>query len=198
VDDNDNVWFTEWTANKIAVLNSHKQVPFNIILSERDISVERGGEKEISVMLQLNGSLDSPVTLYASGTTTGTGVTNGLSVSFEPAELSTQQRNSTLTLKVKSSLPPGVYTLMVGGRYNEVNRLDAVHLIVGSPNSILIFKHNLIFHREMGCAVLGVDAVFGGSYDDHVPTNQEKDSKLKKHHPRLGGPFDIYYSQRSS
>ncbi|MCL4435895.1 MAG: hypothetical protein M1503_01730 [Thaumarchaeota archaeon] len=135
VDKNNNIWFTEWTANKIAVLDSHKQVPFNIELSERNISVDRGSEKEITVRLSSNENLTSPVTLYAAGTTTGTGLINGLSISFEPAALSAQQRNSTLTLKVKSSLPPGIYTLMIGGRYNGVNRLAAVHLVVSSPNT---------------------------------------------------------------
>ncbi|MCL5317131.1 MAG: hypothetical protein M1503_02550 [Thaumarchaeota archaeon] len=135
VDKNDNIWFTEWTANKIAVLDSRKQIPFNIELSERNISIERGGEKEISVMLLLKETLDSPVTLSASGTTTGTGVINGLSVSFEPTELSASQHNSTMTLKVKSSLPPDIYTLMVNSRYNGINRLAAVHLIVSSPNT---------------------------------------------------------------
>jgi virginiamycin B lyase len=150
VDKNDNVWFTEWTANKIAVLDSHKQVPFNIELSERDISMARGDEKEISVsLLSSNETLDAPVMLYASGTTTGTGVINGLSVSFEPAELSSaQQRNSTMTLKVKSSLPPGIYTLMVGGRYGEVNRLAAVHLVVTSPNTISSSSNTISYFLE--------------------------------------------------
>jgi virginiamycin B lyase len=133
VDGDDNVWFTEWTANKIAVLDTHRTVPFGVDLSERDVTVERGGKADIIVTLQSGEPLDSPVTLIASGTTTGTGVIRGISATFEPAELFPRQRNSTLTLEVRSSLPPGPYTLMVGGQQGNVSRLAAVHLLVVSP-----------------------------------------------------------------
>ncbi|MFC1753982.1 hypothetical protein ACFL96_11430, partial [Thermoproteota archaeon] len=134
VDKKDNIWFTEWTSNKIAVLDTHIQIPFSIETSQKTIQIDHGGNANITVKLNTNDLLDNPVHLYASGTITPTGKLDGLEVSFEPRELSSENSVSTLTLNASSTLMPGVYTLMVAGKYHDVNRLVAVNLVVGPPS----------------------------------------------------------------
>ncbi len=135
VDRNDNIWFTEWTSHKIGFLNVSLPIPFNIGTTQRRIIMETNRNVNISVILETYGNLDGPVNLYASGTFSTSGRLEGLDAFFEPNELTPEQNVSTLTLKAKSILIPGVYTLMVGGKYRDVNRLVAVELIVSSPRS---------------------------------------------------------------
>ncbi|MFQ6135481.1 MAG: hypothetical protein ACE5KU_06700, partial [Nitrososphaerales archaeon] len=134
VDREDNIWFTEWTSNKIAVLDTHLPVPFSLETSERTINIDLGGNANITVKLNIDGLLDSPVHLYASGTFAPAGGLERLEASFEPSELVSERSVSTLTLKANRTLLPGVYTLMVGGKHHDVNRLVAVELVVGSPS----------------------------------------------------------------
>ncbi len=134
VDGDDNIWFTEWTANKIAVLNTRLPVPFTLEISDRKVRLNRGENVNITVKLTADGLLDNPIHLYASGTFTPSGRLEGLEASFTPAEITADRSVSTLNLKTSSNLKPGVYTLMVGGRYSDVNRLVAVEVVVGSSS----------------------------------------------------------------
>ncbi len=134
VDKEDNIWFTEWTSNKIAVLDTHIQIPFSIETSQRIIQIDHGGIANITVKLNTDDLLDNPVHLYASGTITPIGNLDGLEASFEPNELSSENNVSTLTLNASRTLLPGVYTLMVAGKYHDINRLVAVELVVGPPS----------------------------------------------------------------
>lgn len=147
VDKEDNIWFTEWTSNKIAVLDTHIQIPFSIETSQKTIQIDHGGNANITIKLITNDLLDNPVHLYASGTITPIGNLDGLEVSFEPRELSSENSEATLTLNASSTLMPGVYTLMVAGKYHDVNRLVAVKLVVGRPSlsSSIVESWGLIF-----------------------------------------------------
>ena len=51
--DND-VWFTEWSANKIGVVHTNITVPIMITPSATDLSLQAGGETSLS--LEVNGS----------------------------------------------------------------------------------------------------------------------------------------------
>jgi virginiamycin B lyase len=139
VDKEDNIWFTEWTSNKLGILDTNILIPFSIETSSRILSIVPGGNANITVKLNTDGMLDGPVRLYASGTFTTSGRLEGLEASFEPGELTPEQSVSTLTLKANHTLTPRVYTLMVGGKYQDVNRLVAIELVVGSPSNSSAF-----------------------------------------------------------
>ena len=134
VDHEDNIWFTEWTSNKIAVLNTHIPIPFNIETSQRSIQINPGGTANITITLNKDDIIDIPVHLFASGTLTDTGFLKWIEATFEPINLTSERSVSTLTLKANRNIMPGVYTLMVGGKYQDINRLVAVELLVGSPS----------------------------------------------------------------
>jgi len=128
------IWFTEWSANKIGRLNTHLPVPFTIDASKRNVHLKIGEKANVTISASFDEAFEGPLRLQLSGTMTPSGRLDGLDVSFNPGELTPETPSSTLTLKADRTLIPGVYTLMVGGKYRDVSRMMAVELVVSSPS----------------------------------------------------------------
>ena len=74
---NKQVWFTEWSENKIGKLNTKSRLPFSVTTTpQKELTIKRGESREIKVKIaELSSSslLKSSLHTMASGTLTPTG-----------------------------------------------------------------------------------------------------------------------------
>jgi virginiamycin B lyase len=133
------VWFTEWSENKIGVLDSEKlknlPIWISIPASNKTINLDKeediDREKSIQIFVYPNRSnLDEgiegePVEMTVAGTMSYTGKLLNLTGLFDQEEFyfsedSTNPYIVTLKLTPDTDLVPGNYTLTVGARYGTV------------------------------------------------------------------------------
>jgi streptogramin lyase len=142
-----NIWFTEWSENKIAKVNSdHKLLlPFSVVLSSiphnKEITIKRGESKEIKVkVISEESSSFSTISgimnihMLASGTFTPTGDFGNSTGSFSEEWLSVNAEGDnsnhvvSFTFTPSIDLKPGQYTLMLGAENDAVSYLRAIRL----------------------------------------------------------------------
>jgi virginiamycin B lyase len=148
LDNNGSAWFTEWTENKIGLLDSEKaknlplrvSVPANSTTINLDKEKDRDG-KSIKIYVYPNRSnLDAeikgePVQMTVAGTMSYTGKLWNLTGQFSNAmfnfpEGSIEPQIVTLKLTPDKDLVPGNYMLTVGARYGTVTYSKMVNLNV--------------------------------------------------------------------
>jgi virginiamycin B lyase len=148
LDNNGSVWFTEWTENKIGLLDSEKaknlplwvSVPANGTTINLDKEKYKGG-KSIKIFVYPNRSnLDAeikgePVQMTVAGTMSYTGKLWNLTGEFSKKrfyfpEGSTDPQIVTLKLTPDQDLVPGNYMLTVGARYGTVTYSKMIDLNV--------------------------------------------------------------------
>ncbi len=148
-DNHQNVWFTEWSENKIAKVNAdHKLLPFSVTLSSvphnKEITIKRGESKEIQVkVIPKDSSSFSTISgnmyihMIASSTFTSTGDFGNSTASFSKEWLSidTESENNTnhnvsFTFTPSMDLKPGQYTLMIGAEDDAISYQRAIKLQV--------------------------------------------------------------------
>lgn len=137
LDNNGSAWFTEWTENKIGLLDSEKarnlplwiSVPANSTTINLDKEKDRDG-KSINIFVYpnrsyLEGGIGEPVQMTVAGTMSYTGKLWNLTGQFSKEQFyfpegSTEPSIITLKLTPSKDLVPGNYTLTVGARYDTV------------------------------------------------------------------------------
>lgn len=124
---NNQVWFSEWSENKIGMVNASKPPPILVSVSPPDVTIRRGQSSEIKVQVKavsnaaVNMLSSSPFTRNGDlGNSTGTfsedkfnlaaGNTKDVSYIFTPA----------------SNIKPGQYILMLGADVSPVTIMRAV------------------------------------------------------------------------
>jgi virginiamycin B lyase len=124
---NNQVWFSEWSENKIGMINASKPPPILVSVSPPDVTIRRGQSSEIKVQVKavsnaaVNMLSSSPFTRNGDlGNSTGTfsedkfnlaaGNTKDVSYIFTPA----------------SNIKPGQYILMLGADVSPVTIMKAV------------------------------------------------------------------------
>ncbi|WP_101478019.1 Vgb family protein [Candidatus Nitrosotalea bavarica] len=77
------LWFSEWNTDKVAVINGHIQIPFEITSSKKEITLS-SNKTDDTVNLEIQGGLHSPnsVFLNASSSITPTAELGNLTVEF--------------------------------------------------------------------------------------------------------------------
>ncbi|HUG97412.1 MAG TPA: hypothetical protein VMJ94_07715 [Nitrososphaera sp.] len=121
------VWFSEWTENKIARLDAAKQVPLAVSAPE-EITVARGDSAEIRVTINALGDFSGR--MMASGTFTPNGMLGDSSGIFseESVSLSGGSKQVSYTFTPVEDLAPGQYVIMIGAENDEVSQLKAVRV----------------------------------------------------------------------
>lgn len=120
------VWFTEWSENKIGTVRE-MQAPISVSAPD-EITVSRGDTAEIKVDMQSSGFTGS---MAASGTFTSTGELGDSSGIFSEQQVSVDgSKQVSFVLTPASDLLPGQYTLMLGAENDEVAVLKAVRVNV--------------------------------------------------------------------
>jgi len=145
--DDGKVWFTEWSENKIGVLNPDLSLPISVqILSDReslsgkDLSgisgpyrVSHGETLTLNVWVTANEKLNDSVQMRISGTIVPAGRLFNMTAEFSEEELTFNEpstKNVTLKLTPEDELAPGNYRITVSARYNEVTYSKIIELTV--------------------------------------------------------------------
>ena len=148
-DDNNhqNIWFTEWSENKIAKVNAdHKLLPFSVTLSSiphnKEITIKRGESKEINVkVIPKDSSSLSTISgnmyihMIASSTFTSTGDFGNSTALFSKEWLSIDKESDnnsnhdvSFTFTPSKDLKPGQYILMIGAEDDAISYQRAIKL----------------------------------------------------------------------
>jgi virginiamycin B lyase len=148
-DDNNhqNIWFTEWSENKIAKVNAdHKLLPFSVTLSSvphnKEITIKRGESKEINVkVIPKDSSSFSTISgnmyihMIASSTFTSTGDFGNSTALFSKEWLSIDKESDnnsnhdvSFIFTPSKDLKPGQYTLMIGAEDDAISYQRAIKL----------------------------------------------------------------------
>ena len=134
---NNDVWFTEWSENKIGRVDSYKEVPFSVSSSEKEITIAKGKSAEIKLNLQtsstLSSSSDNTINMIKSGTFTPTGDLGNSTGSFSEQSFSIANGKSkqiSFIFTPSSDLKSGEYMLMIGAENNAISYMKAIKINV--------------------------------------------------------------------
>jgi virginiamycin B lyase len=145
LDSKGSAWFTEWTENKIGVLDSKKldDLPIWLSLSKDKIILDRrnlAGEQEESLQIFVypnRTNLEEPVKMTVAGPISSSGRLWNMTGQFSEDLFYFPRGGSnilphmvTLTLEPTQDLVPGNYTLTVGARYDSMTYSKIVSLVV--------------------------------------------------------------------
>jgi virginiamycin B lyase len=121
----DQVWFSEWTENKIAKLDAAKQIPFTIYATD-EITVARGHSTQIRVTVDASGDFSG--NMIAAGTFTPTGALGNSSGIFseELISISEGSKEVLYTFTPDENLAVGQYMIMAGAGNDDVSLMKAV------------------------------------------------------------------------
>jgi virginiamycin B lyase len=127
---NDEIWFTEWSENKIGRVDSDRNLPFSVQTSPEEITIRKGDTASIDVIITPSSSVsEDRVNMTASATFTPTGDLGNSTWSFsKDSFLLEQNKNETVKFVVSPStdLATGSYVLMLGAQDSNIAYLKAV------------------------------------------------------------------------
>jgi virginiamycin B lyase len=124
------VWFTEWSENKIARVNTSHPLPFSVSTSPQEITIRKGESASVDIFLTPSHSMTvDAVNMTASATFMPTGDFGNSTWSFSEESISLID-GKTKTVKFIISPSPdfsaGRYTLMLGAQDPSVTILQAL------------------------------------------------------------------------
>jgi len=134
-----NAWFTEWTENKIGMVNGTKAIPFVVEPAQKNITVKRGDTAQIEINVRPAGNppkmptlADSRVQLAVSGTFTPTGNLGNTTATFTRDALAffTQDNATTLSITPSSNIEAGKYAITVSADYGDVSYGAVIRITV--------------------------------------------------------------------
>jgi virginiamycin B lyase len=128
VDPNNQLWFSEWTENKIAKLDASKQVPVSVF-TPAEVAVSRGESTEIKVTV--TASSDFSGEMMAAGTFTPNGALGNSTGIFSEDSVSLSSGGSkevSYTFTAAENLDPGQYMIMIGAGNDDVSYIKAVRV----------------------------------------------------------------------
>ncbi len=120
------VWFTEWTENKLGRVDVAKPVPL-AVTADDEVTVAHGGSVEIEITLEsapgFSGRMMSSSTLTGTGQLgNSTGIFSEGSVSLSAGE----SKRISYVFSPAESIPAGEHVLLVGAGNDELSVLKAV------------------------------------------------------------------------
>jgi virginiamycin B lyase len=133
VDKNNEVWFSEWSENKIGRVLTDKVLPLSVSVLPSNFTLQRGGNEEVRIDVTSNRNTTITAEMLAAGsfTTTGnlgnlSGVFSENSVRLEPG----QTKRISFIVTPTQQLEAGNYTLMVGAEISDASVLRAVQITI--------------------------------------------------------------------
>jgi virginiamycin B lyase len=127
---NDEVWFTEWSENKIGRVNSSHSLPFSVDALPQEITIRKGDSASVDVSITPSPSLSAArVNMTASATFTPTGDFGNSTWSFsEGSVLLVRGKTEIVKFVISPStdLAIGKYILMLGAEDSSVTYLKAI------------------------------------------------------------------------
>ncbi|MGI0016082.1 MAG: hypothetical protein ACREBU_21895, partial [Nitrososphaera sp.] len=144
--DGSSVWFTEWSEDKIGVVNSTVPLPFTIMASNNEIKIPRGGSADIAVSISARGNVGNNIInnnnnaataliLKTSGTETPSGRLFNITATFDPESVkvpinSKMTTTTKLTIKTDPSIKPGEYTITASATDGFVTKSVVIRLYI--------------------------------------------------------------------
>ncbi|HET6640228.1 MAG TPA: hypothetical protein VFG77_01320 [Nitrososphaeraceae archaeon] len=133
VDKSNEVWFSEWSENKIGRVLTDKVLPLSVSVLPSNFTLQKGGNEEVRINVTSNRNTTITADMLAAGsfTTTGnlgnlSGVFSENSVRLEPG----QTKQISLIVTPTQQLEAGNYTLMVGAELSDASVLRAVQIMI--------------------------------------------------------------------
>ena len=123
---NNQIWFTEWTENKIAKLDASEQVPIRVS-APAEIAVEKGQSKEVKVTIDASANLTAQ--MMSSGTfmpNAGLGNSTGVFSEESISLLRGASKEVSYTFTPAEDVKQGQYTIMIGAGNDELSYMKAV------------------------------------------------------------------------
>lgn len=109
------VWFTEWTEDKIGVLDPLIPIPFDISTDVKEVNIVRGDSIKIPISIHVAENAGQ-LTPKVSSSITPTGKLLNMTASFNPSVVipSANFHAIELMIDTEESIKPGNYTITVG------------------------------------------------------------------------------------
>jgi virginiamycin B lyase len=126
---NNNVWFSEWSENKIGMINGSKTPPISITASPTDLTLRRGQSSEIKV--QIKAASDAHLNMLSSSSLTRNGDLGNSTGTFSQDKFNLTSGDSkevSYIFTPASNIKPGQYVLMLGGDTEQLTVLKAVRI----------------------------------------------------------------------
>lgn len=128
VNPDNQLWFTEWTENKIAKVDASKQVPVSV-LTPAEVVVSRGESTEIKVTLTTSSDFGGQ--MIAAGTFTPNGALGNSTGIFSEESVSLSSGGSkevSYTFTAADNLDQGQYMIMLGAGNDDLSYMKAVRI----------------------------------------------------------------------
>jgi virginiamycin B lyase len=128
---NNQLWFSEWTENKLGMLNTSSQIPFKVDIVEDIVQVDIGQTKEIPITISSNK--DANVRMIASSTLAPTGSFGNSTASFSQDSIQLkpgEEKRVSFLITPSQDTPAGDYTMMIGVEDDRVSHMKAITLRV--------------------------------------------------------------------
>jgi virginiamycin B lyase len=126
---NNQIWFSEWTENKLGMLNGSKPLSFVVDSSPKEYNVKRGETIEIPLHISAKSLVN--LKMIASSTFTSTGSFGNSSISFSQDSLKMnpgETKNVTFLVTPSDELATGDYTVMLGAENEEISYLNSIRV----------------------------------------------------------------------
>jgi len=117
----DMIWFTEWAENKIGVIDTSKELPFQINVDSADIAAIPGQSVQVTVQASRAPWYDGDIVISAAS--------NDPTVSLSYNEASNIESASTITITADEN-SSGTYKILIGAQNDEVVVSEYVTLTV--------------------------------------------------------------------
>ena len=127
------VWFSEWSENKIGMILTNKTLPFSVSVSPAELTIRRGSISEVKVNLISNFENSSSLNMLSSGSFTPYGALLNASGTFSQQTIDLPSRGTkhiSYILTANPDLKPGNYTLMLGADSGPISILKAIYIKV--------------------------------------------------------------------
>ena len=133
VDKNNEVWFSEWSENKIGRVLTDRVLPLTVSVLPHNFTLQRGGNEEVRINVTSNRNTTLTADMLAAGSFTPTGNLGNLSglfsensVRLEPG----QTKQISFIVTPTEQLVAGNYTLMVGAETSDASVLRAIQVTI--------------------------------------------------------------------
>jgi len=135
VDKNNEVWFSEWSENKIGRVLTDRILPISVSVLPHSFTLQRGENEEIRINVTSNRNTTLTADMLAAGSFTTTGNLGNLSALFSENSVKLepgQTKQISLIITPTQRLEAGNYTLMAGAETSDASVLMAIQVTI--PN----------------------------------------------------------------
>ncbi|MGC1425119.1 MAG: two-component regulator propeller domain-containing protein [Nitrosotalea sp.] len=127
------LWFSEWNTDKVAMIDGHIPVPFDITPSKKEVFLGPNNTDD-TINLEIKGGLNSPsaLSLNASSSITPTAELGYLGVKFTPNVVDPLHTQQVLTNIHDGGIAPGNYTIGISASDGYVTKTIFLNLVVST------------------------------------------------------------------